>query len=295
MRVLTIIISYQFMRWADKCLSSMQASAFPTDLLVIDNGSKDETLAYVREHYPDVRVIDNGCNLGFGKANNIGIHYAIEHGYDMVLLLNQDAWLDADALGKLVAVAEKHPEYGIVSPVHMTGKGDRIEKGFSVYTGLNETGPLPQDTIVEVPFINAAIWLVSIATLRKTGLFAPLFYHYGEDKDLANRMAYHHFKIGYVPTAVGYHDRANRVENKERIRWSEYVYHLSEYANVNHSFGMAFAKGVLALVKKALTAVVGGRWGDAAWYVGKACLLTCRSGRVISARNLSKHVDLKKY
>ena len=101
MRVLTIIISYQFMRWADKCLSSMQASAFPTDLLVIDNGSKDETLAYVREHYPDVRVIDNGCNLGFGKANNIGIHYAIEHGYDMVLLLNQDAWLDADALGKL--------------------------------------------------------------------------------------------------------------------------------------------------------------------------------------------------
>ena len=295
MKVLTIIISYQFMRWADQCLSSMLALKYPTDLLVIDNGSKDETVAYLRQHYPKVRVIENGCNLGFGKANNIGIHFAIEQGYDMVLLLNQDAWLEADALGKLVAVAEKHPEYGIVSPVHLTGKGDTIEKGFSTYTGLEEQGQLPQDTIVEVPFINAAIWLVSIPTLRKTGLFAPLFYHYGEDKDLANRMSYHHYKIGYVPAAFGFHDRADRVENKERIRWSEYVYHLSEYANVNHSFGMAFAKGVLALVKKALSSAVGGRWDDAGWYMRKACVLTSQSAQVIKARKLSKHVDLKKY
>lgn len=295
MKVLTIIISYRFMRWADKCLSSMLASKLKTDLLVIDNGSDDGTVAYVREHYPDVRVMDNGRNLGFGKANNIGIHYAMEKGYDMVLLLNQDAWLDADALGTLVAVAEEHPEYGVVSPVHMTGKGDRIEKGFSVYTGLGDSGPLPHDTIVSVPFINAAIWLVSMETFRKTGLFAPLFYHYGEDKDLANRMAYHHYKIGYVPAAVGYHDRANRVESKERTRWSEYVYHLSEYANVCHHFGMAFAKGVLALAKKALSSAAGGRWGDAAWYLRKTCVLAAKSGQVVRARKMSRHVDLKNY
>ena len=295
MKVLTIIISYQFMRWADQCLSCMLASKYPTDLLVIDNGSKDETVAYLREHYPEVLVMENGCNLGFGKANNIGIHYAIEQGYDAVLLLNQDAWLEADALGKLVEVAEKHPEYGIVSPVHLTGKGDWVEKGFSTYTGLEELGQLPQDTIVEVPFINAAIWLVSIATFRKTGLFAPLFYHYGEDKDLANRMAYHHYKIGYVPAAFGFHDRADRVETRERIRWSEYVYHLSEYANVNHSFVMAFAKGVLALVKKTFASVAGGRWDDAGWYMRKACVLTSKSAQVIKARKLSKQVDLKKY
>ncbi len=295
MNVLTIIISYQFMRWADKCLSSMLASEYPTDLLVIDNGSKDGTVAYIRERFPEVKVMENGCNLGFGKANNIGIHYAIEHGYDAVLLLNQDAWLDADTLGKLLKVAENHPEYGVVSPVHLTGKGDGIEKGFSVYTGQKDMGHLPQQSIVEVPFINAAIWLVSIATLKRTGLFAPLFYHYGEDKDLANRMAYYHYKTGYVPSATGYHDRENREENRERIRWSEYVFHLSEYANPNYSWGMAFAKGILAMVKKALSAAVWGKIGDAAWYVRQACVLVGKSGSVAKARRMSKHVDLKNY
>lgn len=295
MNVLTIIISYQFMRWADKCLSSMQASQYHTDLLVIDNGSKDETVAYIRQHYPDVKVIENGRNLGFGKANNIGIHYAMKQGYDSVLLLNQDAWLNTDTLGKLVETAENHPEYGIVSPVHLTGKGDQIEKGFSIYTKLEDMEHLPEQSIVEVPFINAAIWLVSIATLRKTGLFAPLFYHYGEDKDLANRMTYYHYKTGYVPAAIGYHDRECREESRERIRWSEYVFHLSEYANINHSWVMAFAKGVLAMGKKAFSSIVHGKMRAAAWYAGKACVLIFKSSTVTKARRMSKHVDLKNY
>ena len=73
MKILTIIVSYNFMPWIDKCLGSMIQSGYPTDILVLDNDSKDETVKTIRERYPQVRLIENHANLGFGKANNIGI------------------------------------------------------------------------------------------------------------------------------------------------------------------------------------------------------------------------------
>ncbi|MBR6981529.1 MAG: glycosyltransferase family 2 protein [Prevotella sp.] len=289
MKVLAIIISYHFMPWVDKCLPSLQSSTYPVDVMVLDNGSKDESVEHVRCNYPDVTVVDNQVNLGFGKANNIGIHYAMEKGYDAVLLINQDAWLDNDALGKLVEVLENHPEYGIVSPIHKNGAGDKVERGFAAYTGVNDLQHLPQDTVVEVPFINAAIWLVRVETLRKTGAFAPLFYHYGEDKDLANRMAYHHYKIGYVPAAFGCHDREFREMGKEKFFWTEYVFHLSEYANINHSCTKAFAHGVLAVMKKALVATFHGRWGAAAAYAKVAWRLLSRTNDVAKTRKMARN------
>ena len=288
MKVLAIIVSYNFIPWVDKCLPSLLTSTYPVDVMVLDNGSKDESVEYVRRNYPGVTVVDNHANLGFGKANNIGMHHAMENGYDAVLLINQDAWLEADALGKLVEVLASHPDYGIVSPVHRNGAGDKVEKGFSDYTGLKDLQHLPHDIIVEVPFINAAIWLVRVETLRRTGLFAPLFYHYGEDKDLANRMAYHHYKIGYVPTALGCHDREFREMGKEKFFWTEYVYHLSEYANVNYSCTKAFAQGVLAVMKKSFVAAFHGKWGDAAAYTKVAWRLLSHSRAVFKTRKMSK-------
>ena len=289
MKVLAIIISYHFMPWVDKCLPSLQASAYPMDVMVLDNGSKDESVEHVRRNYPDVSVVDNHANLGFGKANNIGMHHAMENGYDAVLLINQDAWLEADALGKMVEVMESHPDYGIVSPVHRNGAGDKLERGFAAYTGLKDLQHLPHDTVVEVPFINAAIWLVRLEALKRTGLFAPLFYHYGEDKDLTNRMAYHHYKIGYVPSAFGCHDREFREMGREKFFWTEYVYHLSEYANVNHSCTKAFAKGVLAAVKKALVSAFHGKWRDTAAYTRLGWRLLCRSNAVRKTRKMARN------
>lgn len=295
MKVLAIIVSYHFIPWVDKCLPSLLASTYPVDVIVLDNGSNDQSVEHVRKNYPGVTVVDNHANLGFGKANNIGIHYAMAHGYDAVLLINQDAWLEPDALEKLVEVLDSHPDYGIVSPVHKNGKGDKVERGFADYTGLKDLQHLPHDIVVEVPFINAAIWLVRVEALRKTGLFAPLFYHYGEDKDLANRMAYHHYKTGYVPAAAGCHDREFREMGREKFFWTEYVFHLSEYANVNHSFGKAFAKGVLAVVKKALVAALHGRWADTAAYSRVGWRLVVGIRDVAKARKMSRRVDLKDY
>lgn len=78
----------------DRCIGSLRRSEYPVDTVVIDNGSQDATVALLKERYPEVHVVCNRENLGFGKANNIGMRLALEKGYDAVFLLNQDAWID---------------------------------------------------------------------------------------------------------------------------------------------------------------------------------------------------------
>ncbi|MGI6242112.1 MAG: glycosyltransferase family 2 protein [Prevotella sp.] len=295
MRILAIIVSFNFMPWIDRCLGSLRQSAMPIDVIVIDNASKDDTTTAIKEKYPEVKLVENKGNLGFGKANNIGMEYAVKAGYDAVLLLNQDAWIDTDTLTKLVNAGNSHPEYGILSPVHLTGSGKKIEFGFADYCGLSDLARLPSQEIVSVPFINAAIWYMPLKTLRNVGFFSPIFYHYGEDKDMVNRMKYHGYRIGYLPGAFGYHDREFRQETRKRFLHSEYVYHLTEYTNINYGFGKAFAMSVLAACKKMLSAVRDRKWNDAAAYVGLSIRLIFKTHRVVQTRNLSKHVDLKHY
>lgn len=295
MRILAIIVSYNFTKWMDKCLGSLKASSVPVDIIVLDNGSKDGTVKTLRERYPEVILIENKDNLGFGKANNIGLHKADRENYDGVLLLNQDAWIDANTLAALVAASRKHPEYGILSPVHLTGSGDKIEHGFSAYSGLSDLSRLPEDEVIGVPFINAAIWYLPMRALREVGFFAPIFYHYGEDKDLANRMLHYGWKTGLVPAVFGYHDREFRQQTRRSFFRSERVYHLSEYTNINYSFGKAFALGVPAMGKKALLSLAKGKWSYGFTYLSMALGLLFRTGEVIKARELSLHVDLRNY
>ena len=101
MKILTIIVSYNFEKWIERCLGSLKASSHPTDIIVIDNCSNDRTVEIIKTQYTYVRLIENHANLGFGKANNIGMQLALREGYDAVFLLNQDAWIGSDTLATL--------------------------------------------------------------------------------------------------------------------------------------------------------------------------------------------------
>jgi len=281
MKTLSIVISYNFMPWIDRCLSSLLQGTQSTDILVIDNASKDETVATLQARYPQVRLIRNNHNLGFGAANNIGMKIALDEGYDGVLLINQDAWLAPDALQQLVEVSLQHPEYGIISPKHLTGDGSKMDPGFASY--IDNGGS----------FINAALWYIPMSVIRKVGMFAPLFYHYGEDKDYVNRIHYHGYQIGYVPTALGYHDRAERPFNRSLFLRTERVYHLSEYANINYSFAKAFAMGVLAPVKKAFKALAKGQWSNFAAFMSISFQLMMQTPQVLHSRNHTKKYNVQ--
>lgn len=285
MKVLVIIISYNFEQWMDHCLGSLRRSEHPIDVLVLDNDSKDKTIERIRTNYPEVRLIENRKNLGFGRANNLGMQIAIEEGYDYVFLMNQDAWIAPDTISTLISLSQKHTEYGILSPVHLTGKGDKLDPGFGDYASIQDINDLPKfDEILPLPFINAAFWLVPTSILKQVGGFSPLFYHYGEDKDFVNRLHYHKYSVGYTPKTFGNHDREYRPLTHAGFLRNEYVYHLSEYANINYSAWQGFAYGVFAVCKKSVEALLKGKLRLSKDYLQLIFRLVAQSREVFTQR-----------
>ena len=97
-KILAIVVTYNGMEWIDRCLDSLLCSTLRPDVFVVDNGSTDGTQEYVHSHFPEVFFRQNETNLGFGRANNIGLRFAIEGGYSHVYLMNQDAWVEPDTI-----------------------------------------------------------------------------------------------------------------------------------------------------------------------------------------------------
>ena len=219
-KVLAIIVTFNGAEWIQDCLRSVFASSFKPDVLVVDNLSTDATCAIV-EGFSDVILIKNKKNFGFGRANNMGLKYSLEHNYDFVFLINQDTIVRPDMFEKMVQAHIQHPDYGILSPLHMTGKGDRLDYQFSQYIEFG--GPEYMDvlrhkqqlkSVYPIYFVNAAFWLLSRECIEKVGGFDPIFFHKGEDNDYINRVRFKGLKIGICPDVSGLHFRENRTESK---------------------------------------------------------------------------------
>lgn len=292
MKVSVIIVSYNFEKWIDRCLGSLRRSTYPVSVIVVDNGSKDKTTQIIEKNYPEVHLIKTGTNLGFGKANNIGIRCAMEQGADYFFLLNQDAWISEKTVKTLLTLFEEHPKYGILSPTHLNGKGDKLDFGFSTYSGMNGkedfTNMQKNHEVVTLKFINAAFWMISLETIKKVGGFSPLFYHYGEDIDYINRLHYHGLQLGYSPHVFGYHDRESREVTRADFLRSERVFHLSEYANINYTFSQAFGYGVLATVKKAIQALFKGKIANSFAFINMGFKLLSNTTQVRHIRTKNK-------
>ncbi len=289
MKVCTIIVSYNFEKWIDSCLNSLINSNLPTDIIVIDNNSTDNTCAIIADKFPSVLLLKNSDNLGFGKANNLGFRYAIENGFDYVFLLNQDAWINHNTLQKLIETSQQNIDYGIISPIHLNGSGDNLDFGFATYSSLSSLADSTaiDNEITECEFINAAMWLIPITVLKRVGAFAPIFPHYGEDVDYTHRMRYHKYKIGFVKDAFGYHDREFRQVSRDKYFYTEYIYFLSEATNIGYSSIKAFGYSYLASIKKSLLSLLSGKVSDSFKYLSISFKLLSKCLQVHKTRQQS--------
>ncbi|MFT3980981.1 MAG: glycosyltransferase family 2 protein [Ferruginibacter sp.] len=214
--IAAVVVTYNGEAWIGKCLASLAQSTIPVNVLVVDNASPDATPAIVKEQFPAVTIIETGANLGFGRANNIGLQWAVSQQADYVLLLNQDAWIAPDAIGKMIRVLEEHPGYGVISPYHLNYTGSGPETYFNDFVLQHYTPRLQADMVAgrlepiyETSFVHAACWLLPAETVKKVGGFDPLFFHYGEDNDYVQRLKYKKLQIGIVPAAIVYHYGTN--------------------------------------------------------------------------------------
>ncbi|WP_223608941.1 glycosyltransferase family 2 protein [Chryseobacterium sp. OSA05B] len=212
-----IIVTYNAMKWAERCFTSLRKSSVPVKCIVVDNGSVDSTQEYIRNNFPEVDFTQSETNLGFGKANNIGIEKAYKNGADFFYLMNQDAWLYEDSMEKMLEVYQNHPrqeEVGIISPIHIDGTEKYMDIFLDQYIAKNyEKTRMISDLYFqtlkpwyEIHFINAAHWLLPRKTIESVGGFNPYFFHYGEDDEYVNRVHFHNMKVILVPGSKVVHD-----------------------------------------------------------------------------------------
>src|ERR1700752_2979678 len=108
LKLSVVVISFNDAKYILDCLRSVyeQTQAFPFEVIVADNGSTDGSVGSIRQEFPQVRIVENGTNLGFGPGNNAGMSLA--RG-EYVLILNPDTVIRDRALEKLVAYADRKP------------------------------------------------------------------------------------------------------------------------------------------------------------------------------------------
>lgn len=240
-----IIVTYNGMVWLPKCLKSTKMYR----VIAVDNASEDGTQEYIKREYPNIVLLEQDKNLGFGRANNLAIEYAWQNGAEYVFLLNQDAYLQKNCIESLIEVHKRYKDFGILSPVHLNGKGDKLDRLFSNYLGYDGNENFYSDNILgkplkdvyEVPFVNAAGWLISKDCIESVGGFDPMFDHYGEDENYCQRALFYGYKIGVVPETYLLHDREERLKTKMNKGENAHFQRMEkefkiEFGNINQSF-----------------------------------------------------------
>ncbi|HTP07089.1 MAG TPA: glycosyltransferase family 2 protein [Anaerolineae bacterium] len=113
-----VVLNWENAAGTVACLDSLKAcTAANITLIVVDNGSGDDSVSLIRQRHPDLPLIETGANLGYAGGNNVGIHYALEHGADYVAILNNDVSVSPDFLGPLLAASQLFSNEAIITPM----------------------------------------------------------------------------------------------------------------------------------------------------------------------------------
>lgn len=214
-----VIVTYNGERFIEACIKAIQNESPNSPIHIVDNGSNDRTLDILSTLGID--VLQTGENLGFGRANNIGISNALQRGAEHVFLVNQDAYLETGSLTKFYSKQEIHTP-ALHAFVQLNGEGSRLDEKFRSHYMSHSYCPNLLDDLFfnrtkssyETRFANAAAWVIPKDILLAIGGFNPSFFHYGEDDNYINRLHFHGYKLLLHPDCIVYHDREDRPKSQ---------------------------------------------------------------------------------
>jgi GT2 family glycosyltransferase len=218
--VAAVVVTYDALPWIEQCLDSLRG----VETVVVDNGSGDGTVRFVRERFPEVRVIE-AENRGLGAGWNIGIR---ETSGTYVLLLNADAWLRKGALERLCEFADTRPRAAVLGPrlVNPDGTLQRSVRGFpSVWrlateyfflrklapgsSALNAfyAGGFDHDEVREVEVVMGACMLLRRAAIEQVGDCDEDYFLFSEETDWCYRFREAGWEVVFFPGAECVHVR----------------------------------------------------------------------------------------
>lgn len=203
------------------CLASLATMNYPSDrlqIIVVDNGSRDDTIVAVSERFPHITVLKNSENLGYAGGNNVGIRHALDAGADAICILNNDVIVDPCFLGPLLTALQQRPDVGIVTPLiaeqvgnHKTvwALGSTVNWRTAAVTRNHAGEPVEQwrdRPPIEVDIASGAAMLVRREVLQQVGLMDERFFLYFEEVDWSLAVRKACFGILAVPASLAWHD-----------------------------------------------------------------------------------------
>jgi GT2 family glycosyltransferase len=215
-------ISYLVVNWntkalTDLCIRSLEVDSrgLDAEIIVVDNGSVDGSIEMIRTRFPGVRLICNGTNLGFARANNIGMR--VSRGA-FIYLVNSDAQLVPGGTRAMTACMKDSPRLALLGPsiLDIEGRSQRSCWEFFTPGGLaKRVIGIQQSTAVmkrgggfarlDRHFLSGCALMVRREAADRVGLFDEQFFFYGEDMDLSRRMIDGGWMIGQLPAAKAIH------------------------------------------------------------------------------------------
>lgn len=207
------VVNYNGMKFLPNFFDSLFNQTYKNfEVLFIDNNSVDESVAYVRKHFPQVRVIENKDNSGYAEGNNIGYHAA--RG-DFLLIMNNDTILQEDLIEKLLEAYEKIPRLGVVQPmVKLMNDREKLDAcgsfwtatGFNYHYGIYKPARLPlYNRSFPVYSVKGMCMMIPRKVIERVGLFDKDFWCYFEETDFCHRVWLAGYECWYYPESLIYH------------------------------------------------------------------------------------------
>ena len=201
-------------------------------IIIVDNGSTDDSVKQIRSAFPQHTLIENEKNLGFAEGNNVGLREGLKQGAELLILLNNDTVVAPNFLKELVHAAEKHPEVGAFGPkiyfydepatIWYAGGSVDPRTGRCYHIGCG--APSGHNQKKETDYICGCALAVRKSVLEKVGFLAPEFFLIWEEIDWCYRMRKAGYKCLFVPTAKVWHKvSASFIEGNRDPMW-QYFY-----------------------------------------------------------------------
>lgn len=220
-----IVLNWNGQRFLERCLSALLAQTHhDSEIILVDNGSTDNSVQFVKDHFSTVRLIESPVNIGFAAGNNLGL--SVARG-EFIALLNNDAFPDPHWLESLLQVMQSDASIGTcASKMIFDSDRDRIDSagividtaGLAAHRLGGQMVTASEDTPVEVFGACAGAALYRRAMLDDIGVFDEDFFIYLEDVDLAWRAQWAGWKCVYVPEASVYHVHSATVKEGSHFK-----------------------------------------------------------------------------
>ena len=220
-RVFIIVLNWNGIAHTLECLESLSRLTYPDyEIILVDNGSVDDSVETVRRRFPWVLLIENEQNLGYTGGNNIGMQHALKQGADYVWLLNNDTVVEPDVLGKLVFEAEACPEAGLISPVvRYYDDPEKIQyigacpdfRTFS-FNPVTEPAALDDPLVQRILMLYGTALFIRRSVIETIGFLNERYFAYQEDFDYSLRALQANFRTMVMPDTYILHKESQTSE-----------------------------------------------------------------------------------